>query len=556
MATLNEALAEELRRRGVNAVFGLLGEDVVKLGVELERRGVTYYGARHESVAVAMADGYARVSGDLGVVIISRGPGVTNALTALVTAARAGSRVVAIAGDCDPGLRGSIYSKYVDQAVLFTGAGVGFVTVDSAESAVADLAAICDRARAGVTVVANFPGGILNAEAGDAPTKAMLPAAPPEGGNPDPEAISLVADLLAESWAFRRPVILAGRGAVWSGAREELQRLADACGALLGTTLMARSLFAGDRFDIGIVGTFSTKPAIELLADADVVLAFGSSLDTFTTLDGAIFPKARVIRFDRAPSAAEGGSVPVEMFVESDVRLAAAALADELARRGHSATGYRTEETAMKIAAFQVANTISDRSRPGALDPRALMMRIDEVIPRERTLVTDIGHNFFFSTAYLSVPEPSAFIFPLEFVCLGAGMGLALGATVASRSRLTVYATGDAGMMMTLGDLETAVRYNLPLLVLVTNDSALGAELHFLQTHGLPADIVRCSTPSFEEVARALGADGCTIESLDDVPQLRGRVERLERPLVVDCRVTTEVRYEGFEYALRLSRSS
>ena len=551
MADLNEALAGELKRQGVTAVFGLLGNDVLKLAVELDRQGIRYYSTRHESGAVGMADGYARVSGDLGVALISRGPGLINGLTAIATAAKARSRLLVVVGDSLPSGRGTVYSKYADQSKLYAGVGVASVSVDDAGSAVADLAAICERVRAGVPIVANLPGDILDEEAGAEPSSALLPA-DPKGDDPDPEIIGYLGSLLVESWAFRRPLILAGRGAVASGAKTDLQRLGTACGALLGTTLMARSLFAGDEFDIGICGTFSNEPAIELLQEADTVLAFGSSLDEFTTLNGAMFPRARVIRFDRDAASDGKGSVPVELFVPCDAQRGADALASELERRGHRATGYRVPATAAKIGAFR-PRPIVDQGEPGALDPGPVMQRFNEILPLERTVVIDIGHSGNFAAKHLSVPEPGAFVFPLENFHLAASTGIALGAAVARPDRLTVYTVGDAGMMMSLSEIETAARYKLPLLTLVVNDSAIGTELHILRLWGLPENLGHIPTPSFQAVAEALGADGFTVNSLDDVEKLRGRVQHLQGPLVVDIPVTTEVRSEMLDADFELS---
>ena len=147
MTVLNEALADELQRQGVTRVFTLLGEDVVQLGVCLTQRGIELVSARHESCAVAMADGYARVSGELAVALISRGPGVTNALTGLANAAKASNPVLVITGDNAPTTRGVIYSKWLDQTALFEAAEIPFVTIDSPDSAVADLAAATDWVR-------------------------------------------------------------------------------------------------------------------------------------------------------------------------------------------------------------------------------------------------------------------------------------------------------------------------------------------------------------------------------------------------------------------------
>jgi len=547
MPSLNEALADELVRQGVTRCFGLFGEDVIQLGVQLDKRGVEFIAARHESQAISMADGYARVSGELAVAIVSRGPGITNALTGLANAAKGRNKLVVIAGDCDPGTRGVIYSKWADQKLLFDGAGIPFVTIDSPESAVADVAAIFDRARTGELIVVNLPGEILEATAGDAPSTVELPPGQPGGGEPAAEEISVVADVLGETWAFRRPMILAGRGAARAGAREELERLAERTGAILCTTLMAKGLFDGHPYNVGICGTYSTEPAVELIPQADVVLVFGAILDPLTTVMGSMFPNARVIRFDRDPEQAERGAVPVEMFVEADAKLAAAALADELERRGHQQDGYHDEATRSRIAEFRLEDTIRDQGAPGALDPRFVMIRLNKLLPAERTVVIDNGHHAAFSTAHLDVPGPDAFISPLEFHCVGAATGMAIGAVYARPDRLTTYIVGDCGLLMTFGELETIGRYQLPMLVVVVNDAALGAEVQYLRALGLPDKMGTCPAPSFAAVAEALGFEAWTVETLDDLDRLEGRLDKIERPILIDVPVTCDVRADWVE---------
>jgi thiamine pyrophosphate-dependent acetolactate synthase large subunit-like protein len=451
---------------------------------------------------------------------------------------------VVLAGDGDPAIR---HPKYVNQALIFEGAGIPYTTIEDPQSACADLVAICDLATEGNTIVANLPGSILDQEPGSANATVSLPDVPPAGVAPESEAVGVIADLLAETWAIRRPVILAGRGAVKSDAKDELVRLAHLSGSLLATTLMAKGLFDDDPFNIGIVGTYSTPVAVELLQHADLVLIFGALLHPFTTLGGELFPNATIVRIDSDPSAETTGSIPLDVFVEGDARLTAAALADLLERRGHKQTGYRTDEAAAALAAHNPRDGLSDQGAPGALDPRFLNLELERALPEERTVVIDIGHHMAFSTAHLSAPDARSFIAPLEYWCVGGGTGLALGAAIARPDRPTVFCVGDLGMLMTLGDLETAVRYELPLLVVITNDSALGAELHYLQIAGWPDDVVRVPTPSFAAAAKGLGADGLTITTLQDLEQLGSLARALKRPLVVDCPVTTDVRADWFE---------
>ncbi len=550
-----EALAGELKRQGVTAVFTFMSDDILDLCVELVRHDVRLFKTRHEAAAVAMADGYSRASGSLGVALVGRGPGLANALITLINAAKArtATAVLVVAGDSpigieDPALghAASSQPKYIDQPGLLTAAGVANVRLCSPDTAAAELASAISRSRAGGTTLVNLPTDVARAKVRETSVKIEQPlAATP--GEPDPGEIAAVADFLQATWAAQHPVIIAGRGAVLAGALPELRRLGDRTGALLATSALAKSLFAGDAYDIGISGTMSTGVAQELLVGADVILAFGVGLMRYTTYNHELFPKAKIVQFDCDPSAF-GRFLQPDLTVLGDARLSARALTDELSRRGHELVGYRRPEVAARIANYQIRDGLVDSGRPGALDPRVLMLKIDEVLPEKRSLVLDSGHHSSFSGAYLSVSSPDSFFFPQEFNAVGTALGFALGVAVARPDRLTVFETGDGGLMLSLADLDTAVRYGLPILVLISNDSALGAEVQIAEVRGLPSDVAFYDNPSFAALAEALGADGMTISSLSDVTKLKERLLDVRRPLVVDCKIGTQVRAEWVDF--------
>ncbi len=551
-----EALAVELQRQGVRTLFGLMGEDVAKFIACLPDHQIEYYSSRHEASAIGMADGYARVSHDVGVVVVSRGPGLLNCLTALTTSAKASSPVVVLVASTAVGLAGEALAvaaakapKHVDQGAVLSAAGITNVTLHSPASLTADLAAVLDRARAGMTIVVNVPTDVLNAEAGDAPAQVTLPPVT-ERAAPAADAIAQVADLVAGA---DKVVVMAGRGAVRAQARAALEQLGERCGAIMATSLLGRSMFAGNPYDVDIMGEFATAPARALLREADVVLAFGASLNNLTTLGGEVCPKAEIVQFD-IESSAFGRHITPRIGVLGDVQLAAAALTAELERRGHSSTGYRTEAVRSKLADFHISSTYQDVSKPGALDPRTLLLAIDEALPRERTIAVDAGHHMAFQAAYLSVPGPEAWVWPLDFSAIGSGTGVGLGAAIAQPGKFTMLGLGDGGLMTTLGEIDTAVRYKIPILILVINDSAYGAEVHFLRIDDEPDELALFDDCSFEKIATSMGARGMTISTLDDVAQLKAAVEDLDGPLVVDCKITLEVRAPFIEAWQRLTK--
>jgi thiamine pyrophosphate-dependent acetolactate synthase large subunit-like protein len=544
-----EAIAHELSRRGVKIVFGIPGRESVQLGVELDRLGIEFCSARHETQAVMMADGYWRASGQIGVVVLAQGVGFANGAPGMACAAKAGSGIVVIAGDLltsggaetDPKAKALRQLKCVNHVIVCEGIGIKSVTPTSAETFLPEFRAVLDLAQSGVAISLNIPSDMFSARIGpDVAAGAIANAAEP--ASPDPEEIEAVAELLATPWAVSRPVIVAGRGAVRSGALPALRRLAELTGALLATSLHARSSFRGHPYNIGICGTFSTPVGGQLLTQADCILVFGASLNPFTTYQQTIFPKkAHIIHIDRA-KAALGKYLDPELAIEADARLFAEGLVAELERRGHQATGFHTADVARDIAAYDSRSEFNDKSTNGFIDPRTLMVELNEILPKERVLVIDTGAHLHFACAYLDVERSEDFVLPVDSLAVGLGMGAAVGAATARPDRTTVFEVGEGGFMMALGDLDTAVRRNLPIVIVVSNDQAWGAEAQHLRHLGMPDDYVRMRTPSLAAVAEAMGAQGYTITSPEDLRAIADRLrQRPDGPVVLDCRVDPDI---------------
>ncbi|MDE3100657.1 MAG: thiamine pyrophosphate-binding protein [Chloroflexota bacterium] len=551
-----EGIARELARCGVRHVFGIPGKESLGLGVELERHGIPFVAARHETQAVMMADGEWRASGRLGVALVAQGAGLANTVGGLACVARARSGVVVISGDLlrsdvgdEPRARAIQRLKGVDPRTLCAAVDVDYVRPASADVLLAEVRAALERAAAGRPVSLNVPSDLFSANVEGLPEAARTPRQVPAAPPPDPRAIEETCELLTFLTAGIRPVVLAGRGAVRAGAVPALRRLAERIGAVLATTLLARSAFAGDAFDAGVCGTFASPVASELFARADCVIAVGASLNPFTTYGGSIFPRrAPLIQVD-ADASALGRYVDPAIGVRADARAFADALLAELERRSYSSRGFRTPEVAARIAGYDARTSFTDASADGYIDPRTLMLELDRILPRGRAVVIDAGLHLHYAATFLGVERPEDFIFPIDSLAVGLGMGAAIGAAVARPERTTVLEVGDGGLMMSLGDLETAVRLRLPLVVVVSNDQAWGAEAQHLEALGLPDAFVHVPTPSLAEVARALGADGHTVASAADVRALAPLLAAPpERPVLLDCRVHPGIRPASFDF--------
>src|SRR5690348_427864 len=279
-----EALGRALSQLGVRDCFGLVGSGNFHLVNALIASGARFIAARHETGAVTMADGYARASGRLGVCTVHQGPGLTNALTGLTEAAKSRTPLLLLAAEATAPLS----NFFIDESAVATAAGAVHMRLTSPATAVSEIdeavrVAMSDRR----TVVLSMPLEVQSGEC-EPPEGLSLPHAfaPPAPAGADVEAL---AELLKSA---QRPLLIAGRGAVLSNAREPIERLAWRTGALLATSAVAYGLFAGNPWDLGISGGFATPLAVELIEQADVVVAFGASLNMWTTRRGHLIGKS------------------------------------------------------------------------------------------------------------------------------------------------------------------------------------------------------------------------------------------------------------------------
>ncbi|MGH3327524.1 MAG: thiamine pyrophosphate-binding protein [Streptomycetales bacterium] len=544
---VSQAVGETLARVGVDRVFGVVGSGNFAVTNALHASGAPFLAARHEGGAVCMADGYARVSGRVGVCSVHQGPGLTNTITGLTEAAKARTPLLILAADTPAAALRSNFR--IDQDRLVASVGAIPERLHGPASAPADAVRAYRRARVERRpVVLMMPLDVQAAEfAGERPEAVDGPRL--RHPRPPAATVSELADLVV---AAELPAIIAGRGAVLAGARDPLLRVGDRVGALLATSANGNGLFAGHPYALGISGGFASPLAAELLPQADLLLGFGAALNQWTTRHGMLIgPQARIVHVDLEP-AAIGAHRPVHLGVTGDAAETAAALADELDRRGHQAAGFRTAALAERIRTRRWRDEpYQDAGTAEHIDPRTLSIMLDDLLPAERTVAIDSGHFMGYPAMYLPVPDPEAFVFTQAFQSIGLGVASAIGACVARPDRVTVAAVGDGGLLMALGELETVARLGLPMIVVVYNDAAYGAEVHHFRSTGQPLDLVRFPDTDFAALARGAGADGLTVRGPEDLGPVKDWLARPVRPLVVDAKVVPDVCAEWLEEAFK-----
>jgi thiamine pyrophosphate-dependent acetolactate synthase large subunit-like protein len=538
-----DAIATTLEADGIADAFGLIGSGNLVFTNALRDAGIDFHAARHESNATSMADGYARATGRVAVVSVHQGPGFTNTLTHVTEAAKGRIPMLVLAADTPASARWSNFK--IDQEAFALDTGALAERVRTAESAGADAARALRRAReARRPVVLNIPTDLVSRDAGSISPDGAHDAPVPELPR---DAVPDVVELIERS---QRPAILAGRGAVLANAGQALSQLGERIDAVLATSAGAHGLFNNVPTSVGIAGGFSSPAAVELLGQADLVLAFGASLNRWTTRHGELFsPHARVVQVDNETDAL-GAQYGVTVGITADAEALTTALVAELGdRRGNG--GFAT--TALAENAFRPwrDEPFDDRSTAATIDPRSFSIALDALLPDERTVVTDGGHYIGYPSMYLRVPDARGFIFPQGFQAIGQGLGAAIGAAVGRPDRLTVAALGDGGALMALSDLETIARYGLPMLVVVYNDAAYGAEAHHFEPMGHRVDLVRFPDTDFAAIARAVGIEGLTVRIRADLDPLTPWLARRNGPMLIDVKVNPDVRAEWLEAAFK-----
>jgi acetolactate synthase I/II/III large subunit len=511
-----EMLAQAFAREGVDTLFSLMGDGNMHWTTAMSKiDGMRVFHARHEHCACGMAMGYHSVTGKVGIATVTCGPGVTQIATALTTASRAGVPMVVFAGESPINARW--YNQALDQAPLVAATGAHYVRAHSP-------ARMYDSVREAFYVarherrpaVLGVPYDLQKLPLPGAPEYVSSSSLVPETGRtpPNPDILHRLAERLA---AAQRPIMLAGRGAVRSGAHAAIEALARASGALLATTLPARGMFDHDPFSIGVAGGFSSELARELFGESDLVIAIGASLTYYTVDGGALFPRAFVAQIDERPRGLKDGLPAADLFVRADAKAGAEALARELTRYG-TKTAFRSLKLAQLIAQAR-PDTAQFVIAAGTFDPRHVVAELDHVIPKDWEMVSGSGHQAYFQT-HMRGRKPEQFHVMREFGAIGNAISIAVGVAAAKNNGKVALIEGDGSLIMHIQELETLKRHGVRLLICVLNDGACGAELHTLRHDGLDDSNASFGRADVAAIARGFGLRGTTVDDLSQFSSL------------------------------------
>ena len=540
MAKLATLAGQVLANEGVRVAFGVVGNGNFLAVAGLIAGGTRYVAARHEGGAIAMADAYYRATGDVAVCTTTYGPGLTNAATGLAEAVKHRSGVLLLSGDQPTSGPRPID---IDQGAFAAALGARTVRVTDPATVRDTVACALELARDGPRlVVLSLAADLLGADVPDQPGQppGVARIRPRPGLRPAPAACQVDAalDVLASA---RRPLLLAGLGAYRSGAAQPIAALADRLGALLTTTVMVDGLYRGSPWCLGICGGFASPRAARIMGDADVIVAFGASLNDFTLHGGRLLdPAATLVQvgLDGAPTVSR-----VDLCVTGDAARVAGVLLEGVRARGLMASGWRDQVAADIGLVGWEHEPYDDASTASQIDPRSLSLALADLLPAKRTLVMDGGHFVGWPAMYWPSADPSAVVFTgAAFQTIGLGFAGAVGAAVGRTDRTTVVALGDGGALMGLPELETLIRVSHSALVVIFNDAAYGAEVHLYRPLLTDTSPAAFGDTDFAAVARSFGAESVTVRTVADLAGLRAwREAGCHGTYLLDCKVVPDV---------------
>jgi acetolactate synthase-1/2/3 large subunit len=530
---VHQAIAKALTDVGVVTLFGLIGDaNLYMVDSFIRDCGGRYVGAANEAGAVQMALGWAQVSGKVGVTTITHGPGLTNTLTALIEGVKASIPLVVLVGDTPSEDRDHLQKAAQRELILATGAG--FEQLRAPETLAIDLATAFRRAKTELRPIAlNMPVEMQWRDVEYVKPNLLLPAerAVVAAGPEMDDAIGIIA-------AARRPLVLGGRGVVEHDAEEAIIRFADRIGAPIATTLLGKGLFAGHAFNLGIFGTLSHDVALEAIAESDCVIAFGASLSRYTTDAQRLLAGKRVVHINAERSHIGRYVVPQSALVGHLGGIADAMVhwLDEAEIGSSEAT---SDELRDKLANW-TRPAQPGEPKPGTVDIRHALQRIDAVMPAERILATDAGRFVAETWATIQVHAPRSLVFTVAYGSIGFGLGEAIGASVAAPRRPTLLVAGDGGFMLgCLAELNSAVRARCDIVIVVCNDGSYGAEHVQFRRKDLDPALSVIDWPDFAPVAIALGAAAVTVRGNDDLEAALDAITNRDRtrPLLIDLKL-------------------
>lgn len=532
MLTGAEIIVECLLEQGVETVFGYPGGQIIDTydALYAYRSRIRHVLTAHEQGASHAADGYARISGKVGVVIATSGPGATNLVTGLATAFMDSVPMVAITGNVSSTLLGKDSFQEVD---IF---GVT-MPITKHNYIVRNVEELAPTLRHAFQIAASGrPGPVLVDVLKDV-QQALYPFTPMP-----PEPILPVTGLITEADISRavkmideakQPVIFAGGGVIRANAAPELYRFAARTGAPVSLSLMGLGAYPASKPQyMGMLGMHGTKTSAQAVSEADLLIVCGARFSDRVIMKASTFARQlRVLHLD-IDNAEINKNIISHASVLGDVKTSLSMLCDRVAVQDRS-------EWIAKICEWK---SQEPTSAPGKLTPQALIDAVQAALPEDAIIATDVGQHQMWVAQRYRFSHPRTLATSGGLGTMGYGLGAAIGAQMASPNKRVVLFTGDGSFHMNCNELVTVATNNLPIVVVIMNNGVLGMvrqwqKILYQQRY---SQTTTNRKTDYVKLADAFGIDGAKIARREQLDEIIPWAISLNKPVVIDVRISKD----------------
>ena len=545
--TGSEVLVEALLYEGVDTIFGYPGGAVLHIYDELwrVRDRLTHYLVRHEQGAVHMAEGYARATGKVGVVLVTSGPGATNAVTGIANAYMDSTPLVAITGQVPGHLIGTDAFQEVDTVGITRPCVKHNYLVRDVRDLGATVREAFHLARSGRPgpVVIDIPKDVTAARTNHSRLdQVSFPFRSP-GKQPDARNIRRAVDCFLHA---SRPVLYVGGGITNSGADDALRVFAELFELPVTPTLMGLGGFpSGHSLSLGMLGMHGTYAANMAVAESDLLIAIGVRFDDRVTGKLSTFaPNARVIHVDIDPANIGKNIVPT-FSIAADARAALEAFVAEAQTRGHACLSRSIEEREgwwRQIREWQHSQPLRYSGSQSSIKPQSVIRELHRLTQGQAIITTDVGQHQMWVAQFYPFIKSRQLITSGGLGTMGFGLPAAIGVQLARPDALVVAIVGDGGFQMTNQELATAIQYRLPVKILIMNNGYLGMvrqwqEMFYERAY---SEVDLSVAPDFVKLAKAYGAAGFRASTPSELPDVLEAALHHPGVVVIDVVVSKE----------------
>lgn len=552
MRRVADAIAETLRANDVDIFFMLTGGDPA-LWTALQSNNIRMVSCRSEQGAAYMADGYARITGKPTFVYGQHGPGSANVASALADAHWAMSPVVSLTSSVPAATRDRYEYQLLDQLAMHVPVTRWAAEAREGSHVVSMLLRAMHEATSGagpahLDVPRDVIGSALpDSDTSVSPTRYRNPTVPTHRPVPDPVTLDAIWSALSLA---KRPVIIAGSGAMVSRAYPEIGQFAEILGAPVVTSIGGKGIIAdGHNLAAGVIGRYAGAPSNAILREADVVLILGSRLNSVTSNDFTLVKPQSVIAIDMNhlslnPSYWYGAVGDVKATVAQLLERASAHVADT------DAVWLDSVRSRISDWRKDALNVPGGHAPTAELDPREVISEVRDSLRPTDIVVADTGYMAAWAGVLYPVREAGPY-FMRAAGSLGWAIPGAMGAALASPSKRVVCIIGDGGAGYNLAELETAVRVGIPVTIVIMNNRKLAFEYHlqkYVEKNVIP-EINDFTDIDYGAVARSFGAEGYLVRNREQLREALDASASHHGPTLIDVRINPEAIAPVMSYA-------